>query len=130
MLLDLILLLDKKILQVGNQTSITYPYQTVANYTNDLLGRLTNLNDAENQNTGYQYDLASRLIFQNRPNGWGESYTYDNAGQLLTQLARDPSRDVNKQILHTYTYDPQGNIINETGSGAGGQVFKPKITLI
>jgi hypothetical protein len=54
-------------------------------------------------------------------NGWDEIYTYDDAGQLLTQLARDPSDKVNKQILHTYSYDNQGNILNETSTGAGGQ---------
>jgi RHS repeat-associated protein len=106
---------------VGNQTGITYPDSTVAGYTYDLLGRLTNLNDAENMDTSYQYDAASQLIFQNYPNSWDESYVYDGAGQLLTQLARDPSDKVNKQILHTYTYDNQGNILNETRSGAGGQ---------
>jgi YD repeat-containing protein len=55
------------------------------------------------------------------PNGWDEAYTYDGAGQMLTQLTRDPSDKTNKQILHTYAYDPQGNILNEARTGAGGQ---------
>jgi YD repeat-containing protein len=102
---------------VDNQTSITYPDSTVANYTYDLLGRLTNLNDAENKNTTYQYDATGQLLLQNNPNGWDESYTYDAAGQLKTQLSRDPSKMVNKQVLHTYNYDAQGNILNEVRDG-------------
>ena len=106
---------------VGNKTSMTYPDGTAANYTYDLLGRLTNLKDAENQNTVYQYNAASQLIATAKPNGWKEDYTFDAAGQLLTQLTHDPSDMTNKDILHSYTYDPQGNITHEARTGAGGQ---------
>jgi RHS repeat-associated protein len=107
--------------EVSNKIKITYPDNTIAAYEFDLLDRITKLTDAEKQETAYQYDPASQLTAMGYPNDWDETYTYDAAGQMLTQLAKDPSDKVNKQILHTYEYDPEGNILHEYRSGAGGQ---------
>ena len=107
--------------EVGNKIAVTYPDNTVAAYEFDLLDRMTKLTDAENQNTTYAYDPASQLISMAYPNGWFETYFYDVAGKMTKQRAQDPTRTPSKEILHTYTYDPEGNIINETRSGAGGQ---------
>ena len=46
-------------------------------------------------------------------------YIYDAAGQLRTQIAVALSEKPNKEILHTYDYDLEGNITNEYRSGAG-----------
>ena len=100
---------------------MTYPDGTKAAYTFDLLGRLTNLKDAENQNTTYAYDAASQLISMAYPNGWSESYSYDAAGRLIREYDKDPSGLVNKNIESTYTYDAQGNITREARNGVGGQ---------
>jgi len=106
---------------VGNKATMVYPDNSAATYTYDLLDRLINVKDAENQNVTYRYDAASRLISKFYPNGWSETYTYDNANRLLTQVATDPTNKPSKTITHTYAYDAQGNITNETRSGAGGQ---------
>ena len=87
-------------------------------YTYDLLSRLTNVKDAESQNTLYTYDAASRLTALSYPNGWDETFEYDAAGQLLKQLASDPSKSLDKAIETLYTYDPQGNVLSEYRDGA------------
>ena len=99
---------------------MTYPDGTAVNYTYDLLGRMTNVKDAEKQNTVYTYDAASQLIKETLPNGWENTYTYDLAGQLLRQYTEAPSKKANDSIEHKYTYDPQGNVLTEFRSGANG----------
>ncbi|MCL1982493.1 MAG: hypothetical protein FWG53_05285, partial [Clostridiales bacterium] len=55
------------------------------------------------------------------PNGWKETYTHDANGQLRRQYAEHPDQKTNHSVEHKYSYDPNGNVLTEFRSGAGGQ---------
>ena len=105
---------------VHNQTSITYPDDTVALYEYDLIHRMTKLTDAENQETNYTYNPV-RLIEMAYGNSWTETYQHDANGRLTRQYAEHPDHFTNHSVEHLYTYDPEGNVLTEYRSGAGGQ---------
>ena len=56
---------------VGNQTSVTYPDETVVTKTYDEIYKLTKVHDAENKDYLYQYDDAGRVTKLTTPTaGW------------------------------------------------------------
>jgi YD repeat-containing protein len=104
---------------VGNQSTMTYPDNTVVTNTYDLLGRLTNVKDAENQNTVYAYDAASQLLAQNYPNGRKHEHEYDDAGRLTSTFEHDPTNTPVKTLRFEFTYDAQGNLLTNFRRGVG-----------
>ena len=98
---------------VGNQTSVTYPDETVVTKTYDEIYNLTKVHDAENKDYLYQYDDAGRVTKLTYPNGWVEDYTYDNEGNLLKTVDTDPFHNNKKSTKFEYRYDAEGNLISE-----------------
>ena len=98
---------------VGNQTSLTYPDETVVNKTYDELGQLTKVVDAEKESYTYTYDDAGNVTKLTYPNGWVEDYTYDAEGNLLKTVDTDPFHNNKKATKYEYQYDAEGNLTSE-----------------
>ncbi len=98
---------------VGNQTSLTYPDETVVTKTYDEVYNLTKVHDAENKDYLYQYDDAGRVTKLTYPNGWVEDYTYDAEGNLLKTVDTDPFHNNKKATKYEYRYDAEGNLVSE-----------------
>ena len=97
----------------GNQTSLTYPDETVVNKTYDELGQLTKVVDAEKESYTYTYDDAGNVTKLTYPNGWVEDYTYDAEGNLLKTVDTDPFHNNKKATKYEYQYDAEGNLTSE-----------------
>jgi len=114
--------------EVGNNSSITYPDNSVTAYEYDLTGKMTKVTEPGNKVTGYTYDQAGRLKTMLYPDSWEEIYTYDEVGRLLEVKDTDPSDQTLKTIKQSYTYDAKGNKLSEYKRGNGTGSAKENIT--
>jgi RHS repeat-associated protein len=107
--------------EVGNQTSVKYPDNTIATKTYDLLGNIKTVTETDGRTTHYTYDGMVRISKMEYPHGWVEDYYYDLIGQLVKVEDTDPSKKDMKQQKHIYRYDDCGNMTYEymRGNGTG-----------
>jgi RHS repeat-associated protein len=107
----------------ANVTSITVnpgPYQQTTQFTYDVFGSLTQVEDELGNKTTMSYAGCSNgsrglVCARTAPNGnvpapdadYTTTYTYNNAGQLLTSSTALPSQTSN-------TYDVRGNLLTST----------------
>ncbi len=98
------------------------PYVAYAStvYTHDLLGSLTNVKDANNNQTTIEYDLAGRKTKMIDPDMGTWTYTYDAAGNLATQLDA-------RGITTTLTYDDLQRLKDKAYSGEPSSNLTPAV---
>ncbi len=99
--------------------------QQVINYTYDNAGLLRTIVQGS-ETTTFDYDENSRSRSISYPNGIVATYGYDDAGQL-TSLGYWRNQTVIESL--TYTYDPNGNIINRVRSGGASKQESTKDAL-
>jgi RHS repeat-associated protein len=129
---------------LGRRTQLTYPNGSLASYTFDAAGQLTNLvhTGAFNATYAYAFDSAGRItrIVGDGPD-W--DYTYDSLGRLnratqggstyaytrdLVGNILDDGRayDVNHRLVSdnakNYSYDARGNLVLEQDRSSGARV--------
>lgn len=103
--------------QINNQT--TYSRWKGDTYTNvntyDHKGNLQTSQDAQGNTITNTYDLAGNLLTTTDAKGNVTTYTYDLSGRMLTVTT---PIDAMKSSIVKYTYDPNGNVIEQqTGTG-------------
>jgi len=98
--------------EVGNLVTLTYPDNRQVHYDYDDANQLIQITDWAQRETHYEWDDNGRLIKETRPNGTVMTRRYDKAGQLLQQQDVSASGEVIAQF--EFSYDPVGNITNET----------------
>ncbi len=101
---------------VGNRASITYPNDTVTNYTYDILNRLITLENRKSLGdiiSNYTYTLgpAGNRLSVVENSGRRVDYTYDALYRLVGENITDPTSG-NQTI--SYTYDSVGNRLSRT----------------
>ena len=98
----------------GNLKKLTYPDNKQVSYTYNANNQMIKVKDWNNRETTYAYDNNGRLASIARPDGSVETYTYNAAGQLT--LTED--KNANNEIInrYQYSYDADGNIINEVSA--------------
>lgn len=98
----------------SNITAVTYPDGKVVKYDYDAANRLTKVTDWASRATQYLYDANGRVLKEIRADGTNCSYGYDAMGQVTS--INDVDAAGNKINSYTYSYDNNGNVINETSS--------------
>lgn len=100
-------------------------------YQYDATGNLNSLSDADGTHT-YSYDLLDRLSGARHPHASKlplreESYSYDGVGNrtashLRASYTYNSANRLVSDSSYTYTYDPDGRMIEKTHSSSGAKV--------
>ena len=105
---------------VGNLKTVSYPNGTRADYSYDLLNRLTLLENRGSDGSlisSYSYTLdaaGNRKKVEEEPSGRVVDYDYDETDRLLEERITNP--DGSTSVI-TYTYDKVGNRKTKTENG-------------
>lgn len=86
-------------------------------YTHDLLGRLTQMRDAEQNEWTWTFDTLGRLTERKDPDSGLWRFTYDNAGRLLFQ---DDAKNQRTQ----FQYDIGGRLAYRRAGTDTGTIFR------
>ena len=102
--------------QLRKSEKTTAQGDIVTTRTYDLLGRLVELKDPQDNTWSYTYDSLGRLMSKSDPDAGASTYTYDDAARVLSQ------KDAKLQTT-TFEYDTVGRLqyrkIRPTGGPTG-----------
>ncbi|GLZ37140.1 RHS repeat-associated core domain-containing protein [Actinokineospora sp. NBRC 105648] len=103
----------------GNQTSLTYPGQTVAvTRTFDDAGKLKTVTDPANKTTTFGYTKTNHVLTTAYPNGTTVTNAFDNTDAMTATTAVTGATTV---LSATYGRDPVGQVSTQTVGGAPAQ---------
>ena len=115
---------------MGNLKIITYPNETIAEYTYDALNRLTYLENRQSHGSiissyTYTLDEASNRTKVVEHTDRTVEYTYDDTYKLLEENITNP--DSSTSVI-SYTYDEIGNRLTKTENGLRQRIRTTRIT--
>lgn len=94
----------------GNLLSITYPDDSMEQYTYDDNNRLQNKKDRKGQAINYTFDDRGLLLSKTYPDGTSDSFTYDNIGRTTSAT--------NHTGTTQFQYDDMDRLISATYPGS------------
>ena len=106
--------------QLGNMVSLTYPGGEIVTYTYRDDGSIATMKSKSGGTIytwGYDYDRYGRLTEITRPDGSVETRTYNDAGLLISQVDKNKSGGILREIH--YTYNVFGEVIQKDTSYNG-----------